>query len=92
MILIDAGTTYIQKGAGYCLITEVRIASIRLDVAVTFNTVNNHHYVLEKSDDMVTWSSVGGAEDVTGTGDSKTVYDLGGGPQSQRVYRVRLLE
>ena len=92
VVLSNAVTAPIQKAKGYCLITEVRIASIRLDVAVSFNTVSNHHYVLEKSDDMVSWSSVDGAEDVSGTGDIVTVYDHGAGTQSHRIYRARLSE
>ena len=90
--LSNAGSVPIQKPQGSCLITEVRITAIRLDVAVSFNTVSGHAYTVEKTDDGVNWSAVTGAENVAGTGNIVTVYDQGGGGQSQRIYRARLLE
>ena len=83
---------FIQKAQGSCLITEVRITGIRLDVAVSFNTVSGHTYTVEKTDDGVNCSAVTGAENVPGTGNIVTVYDEGGGGQSQRIYRARLIE
>ena len=90
-VVLSNATTVIGKAEGECLITEVRLTGIRLDVAVSFNTVGNHVYVLEKSDDMVNWSAVEGSEEVNGTGDIVTVYDRGSGIQSHRTYRARLL-
>ena len=90
--LTNAGA-FIQKAQGSCLITEVRITGIRLDVAVSFNTVAGHTYTVEKSDDGgANWSAVPGAENVAGTHSIVTIYDQGGGGQSQRIYRARLLE
>ena len=43
------------------------------------------------NDDMLNGSPVEGAEQGTGTGDIVTVYDLGSGTQSRRIYRARLL-
>jgi hypothetical protein len=77
---------------GRCLITEVRLVGLSVDVAITFNTVAGHHYVVEKSDDFVNWSAVTGAGNVTGTGSTATVYDVGGGCQASRIYRARLLD
>ena len=82
----------ISKESGRCLITEVRITGISVDVAVSFNTVAHHRYVVEKSADLVNWTSVAGAEDVPGTGAVVTVYDRGGGCQPHQVYRGRLLQ
>ena len=82
----------VLKGQGSCVITEVRVTDIRLDVAVSFNTVSGHSYTVEKTDDGVNWSAVTGAENVPGTGAIVSVYDQGGGAQPQRMYRARLLE
>ena len=82
----------IQKGQGSCVITEVRVTGIRLDVAVSFNTVLGHSYTVEKTDDGQNWNAVTGAEAVPGTGAIVSVYDQGGGAQSQRMYRARLID
>jgi len=82
----------IGQAMGRALITEVRVNGISVDVAVTFNTVFGHHYVVEKSDDFVNWSAVTGAENVTGTGGATSIYDRGAGCQAQRLYRARLLD
>ena len=82
----------IGQGMGRALITEVRVNGISVDVAVTFNTVLGHHYVVEKSDDFVNWSPVTGAENVTGTGGATSIYDRGAGCLPQRLYRARLLD
>jgi hypothetical protein len=80
------------QGQGRCIITEVHTVGSSTDVAITFNTVVGHRYVVEKSDDFLSWSSVAGAENVIGTGSSATAYDRGGGCQPSRIYRARLVE
>jgi len=82
----------IARAQGRCLITEVRLMGLSVDVSITFNTVAGHHYVVEKSDDFVNWSAVTGAENVTGTGGANTIVDHGGGCQPSRMYRARLLD
>jgi len=77
---------------GRCLITEVRVSGISVDVAITFNTVSGHNYAVEKSDDLVNWSAVTGAETVAGTGGATIIYDRAAGCQAQRLYRARLLD
>ena len=90
--LSNAVTATIRKAQGRCLITEVRVVGIRVDTAVTFNTVQGRRYIAEKSDDMINWTAIVGAENVPGTGGEVTVVDRGGGCQPQRLYRARLLE
>jgi hypothetical protein len=82
----------ILKAQGRAIITEVAVEGISVDVAVKFKTGSNHHYLVERSDDLIVWSPLPGAEDVPGTGATVTVYDPGVGCNSQRHYRVRLRE
>jgi hypothetical protein len=81
----------IGRDRGTCVITEVRITEIRIDVAVSFNTVAGHFYAVEKSDDMKHWTVVEGAERVAGTGGIVTVSDIGAGCKGRGMYRARLL-
>jgi hypothetical protein len=90
--LANAANVPIVRAQGVCIITEVRVAGLSIDTAVTFNTLANHRYIVEKSDDMISWTSVSGAEDVPGTGALVTTYDRGAGCQARRIYRARLLE
>lgn len=90
--LSNASGAPITKAMGTCTITEIRVTGISVDVAVSFNTVAGHHYVLEKSDDLTTWSPVTGAENVAGTGSVVTKYDQGAGCAGLRIYRARLLD
>jgi hypothetical protein len=89
--LSNAVNAPIARAQGRCVITEVRIDSISIDVVVRFNTVAQRHYVLEKSDDLTTWSAVAGAEDILGTGGLVTAVDHNGGSSPNRIYRGRLL-
>jgi len=82
----------IAQGVGTCVITEVRVLGVRMDVAVTFNTVVGHHYIVERTDDLSTWTTVPGAQSVAGTGSTATIYDQGAGGQLMRLYRARLLD
>ena len=61
------------------------------DWAVTFNTVTNKLYRLERTDDLQAslWTNVTGT--VVGTGNPITVVDPNAAVLSQRFYRVRLL-
>src|SRR5213075_3116786 len=62
-----------------CVITEVRITSISVDVSVSFNTVANRRYMLERSLNFTTWQPVAGATNVLGTGGIVTAIDRGNG-------------
>ena len=90
----NAGSVPFVKSQGACVITEVRVTGISIDVAVSFNTVAGRQYVLERTDDGgANWEAVPGAESIQGTGDIATAYDRGAGAcQSQRLYRARLLQ
>jgi hypothetical protein len=73
----------------------VRIASISLDAGVVFNTVRGHLYVVEKTDDLTTWSPIAGGENILGRegiGTLTKVYDEGGGSRPNRKYRARFIE
>jgi hypothetical protein len=82
----------VAQGMGTCLITEVRVVGMRMDIAITFNTVVGHHYSVEWTQDFVTWQAVSGAEDIVGVGGNMSIYDYGVNPQSQRFYRARMIE
>ena len=75
-----------------CTITEVRIANISLDTSVSFNTVLNHRYTVERTTNTVDWEPIFGATDVQGTGDIVTIVDRGAGCQVMRAYRARLVD
>lgn len=80
------------KFQGTCTITEVRITGISVDTTVSFNTVGNRRYTVERSGNAVDWEPVLGATSVLGTGGVVTIIDRGSGCQSMRVYRARLVE
>jgi len=82
----------VAQGTGTCLITEVRVMGLRLDAAITFNTVAGHAYQVEWTQDFTTWQPITGGENIPGTGSLVTVYDKGVNPQSGRFYRARLVE
>jgi hypothetical protein len=75
-----------------CVITEVRITGISVDVSVSFNTVANRRYMVERSLDFVTWQSVAGATNVLGTGGIVTAIDRGNGCASSVLYRATVIE
>jgi hypothetical protein len=74
-----------------CTITEVRIVGLRVDTSISFNTVANHHYVVERTSNMVSWEPVAGATNVLGTGSVISIVDQGTGCEAMRAYRARLL-
>lgn len=74
-----------------CTITEVRIVGIRVDTSISFNTVTNHRYVVERTSNMVSWEPVAGATNVLGTGSIISIVDQGTGCDAMRAYRARLL-
>jgi hypothetical protein len=90
--LSNPSNALIAKGTGHCLITEARITGVRVDTAVSFNTVPLRLYTVEWTEDLVTWKTVQGAEQVAGNGSDVTVVDQGSGCRPQRLYRSRLLE
>jgi hypothetical protein len=81
----------LAKTRASCTITEVRIAEISVDTTVSFNTVLNHTYVLERSNNSVDWEPVVGATNVVGTGEIISVIDRRAGCSPTRSYRARLL-
>jgi len=82
----------IARATGSCLITEVRITGISLDTSVSFNTVSNKRYAVEKTTDNVTWDLVPGATNVLGNGSIVSIVDRGTSCQGMAIYRARLLE
>ena len=82
---------FLVKLHGSCLITEVRVAGLSIDTSVSFNTVFNQRYVLEKSPDTFSWIPVPGATNVLGTGGIVTAVDRGSGCTGMMIYRARLL-
>jgi hypothetical protein len=75
-----------------CTITEVRITSISVDVSLSFNTVANRRYMVERSSDFVTWQPVAGATNVLGTGGIVTAIDRGNGCVGSVLYRATVLD
>lgn len=73
-------------------ITETRIVSTSVDAAVSFNTVSNRHYMLQRSTNFIFWEPVAGATNVPGTGGNVTVVDRGNGRLSPVIYRATVLE
>ena len=82
----------LSRAQARCTITEPRVLGTRVDTLVTFNTVAGHHYIVEKTSDLVTWTNVVNAEDVLGTGSPATIPDLGSGCSPLMLYRIRLKE
>jgi hypothetical protein len=80
------------KTLGSCTITEVRIAGLRVDTVVSFNTVPNRRYTVERSSNTIDWEPVPDASSVPGTGGIVTIVDPGSGCQPMRAYRARLVE
>ena len=91
IVLSNPVNAAIRRGTGTCLITEASISEIRIDTAIVFHTVTGRYYAVERSADLVTWTTVQGAENVPGLGGSMTVYDKGVGCSGVRYYRTRLL-
>jgi hypothetical protein len=71
--------------------TESWADEIRIDTAVVFHTVAGRHYAVERSTDLVAWTTIPDAEDIAGVGGSMTVHDQGVGCIGVRYYRTRLL-
>jgi len=91
VVLSNPVNTGIGKGTGTCLITEASISEIRIDTAIVFHTVAGRYYAVERSTDLVTWTTVQGAENVPGVGGPVTVHDKGVGCSGVRYYRTQLL-
>lgn len=81
----------LERSQVSCLITEVRIAGLSVDTAVSFNTVPGRRYVLERTNGTLGWETVPGAEEILGTGGIISFVDVGSGCQTSRQYRARLL-
>ena len=92
LLLSDPVNTLIRRSIGTAWITEARILELRVDAAVVFHSVAGQRYALERTTDLINWSTVPGAESILGNGGSMTVYDLGAGCNGLRCYRTRLLE
>jgi hypothetical protein len=82
----------ISRPRATCTITEVRITSISVDVSLSFNTVANRRYMVERSSDFVTWQPVAGATNVLGTGGIVTAIDRGNGCVGSVLYRATVIE
>jgi len=89
--LSNAVNAEVGNAQGSCLVTEVRVTGLRVDTVVSFNTVLNHSYAVEKSSDSITWTVVSGAANVPGTGGIVSIVDAGSGCQAVMLYRARLL-
>src|SRR5260221_5160453 len=83
---------FITRGMASCIITEVRITGLSVDTSVSFNTVANRHYAVERFTPDSNCVAVTGAENVLGTGNIVTILDRGSGCQSMSLYRARLGE
>jgi hypothetical protein len=92
LVLSNPVSGTLGKARGTCTITEVRIAEISVDTAVSFNTVINRRYTVERSNNAIDWEPVPNATDIVGTGQILTIVDKGSGCQSVRTYRARLIE
>ena len=82
----------VTRSRANCIITEVRITGISVDVSLSFNTVFNRRYMVERSTDFVTWLPVAGATNILGTGGIVTAIDRGNGCASSVLYRATVLE
>jgi hypothetical protein len=70
------------------------ITSIQLqgaDVFISFATVANRNYRIERTDDLVVGPWTIAVDNVPGTGNSVNVTDAGGADRSSRFYRIRLM-
>jgi hypothetical protein len=82
----------IIRPQGSCLITEVRVTGLSVDTSISFNTVSNRFYVVEKSLNNVDWQPVPGATNVAGNGGIMTVLDRGSGCSTMAIYRASLID
>ena len=89
--ITNAVNATIMRSAGHCTITEVRITGFRVDTAVSFNTVPNRRYLVERSTDSISWTPVTGSTNVAGTGGIVTIVDQGNGSLVTTVYRASVL-
>jgi hypothetical protein len=83
---------FIIRPEGSCLITEVRVTGLSVDTSISFNTVTNRFYMVEKSGNNLDWQPVPGATNVAGNGGIVTVLDRGSGCAAMTLYRARLIE
>ena len=92
MSLSNPVNGFIVRPQGTCTITEIRISNVSVDTSISFNTLANKRYRVEKSSDLVNWSDIQGATNVLGTGNIVTVLDRGVGCEPMVVYRASLLD
>jgi len=92
LALSNPGGGFISRPQGSCLITEVRVTGLSVDTSISFNTVTNRFYVVEKSGNNLDWQPVPGATNVFGNGSIVTVLDRGSGCAPMTLYRARLIE
>lgn len=92
--LSNPANAVVARAQGRGLITQVHISGISVNTTISFNTVANRTYLVERTDDpaMGGWTTVEGAANVPGTGGIVTVVDHGAGCVSSRFYRARLVE
>ena len=90
--LSNVANAVLVRSEATCIITEIRITGISVDTAISFNTVANRHYALERTSDLVNWQTVLGATNIAGTGGIVTVIDHGSGGAAGVVYRARLVD
>jgi len=81
----------LTRAQAKCTITEVRIIGLSVDTSVSFNTVLNHRYLVERTSNSIDWEPVPGATNVLGTGEVLSIIDRGSGCESMRAYRARLI-
>ncbi len=90
--LSNVANALLVKTRTTCIITEIRVTGLSVDTAISFNTVLNRRYAVERTSDMVTWQTIAGATNVLGTGSIVTVIDHGSGCAAAALYRARLIE
>jgi len=92
LVLSNPVNGSLSKSRGTCTITEVRVDGISVNTEVSFNTVSNHRYAVERSFNGIDWEVVPSATNIVGSGEIVTIVDRGAGCQSLRTYRARLLD
>jgi hypothetical protein len=68
------------------------VTGLSVDTSISFNTVTNRFYVVEKSGNNFDWQPVPGATNVFGNGSIVTVLDRGSGCAPMNLYRARLID
>jgi len=92
VVLSDPTNATLARSQATCTINELRITALAFHVDVSFNSVNQSRYRLQSTEDGMGWTTVPGAENVLGTGNSVTITHTNAACNPNRVYRVLLLE